>query len=729
VRSLCLSEAQTTACNGIGDGKPCDAAGTVGICDRGFCEPGCGDSLTGPDEECDDGNFASHDGCSSRCAVEVPTWTEQTVAWHGLTYPSVAYHAGLGRIVVFGGFDANGGSNAIWQIDPSRMYEVEGGWVDVTAAFAPTERPPPLRGAGIAYDPLRQVLVLHGGDDLDAKVRGETWEYATGGGMYGDEPIGVWRQVVPTIPTNTPGPLWPPNLAFDSRIGKIVLHGGLGPDGEPGTWVYDGSWTKLDAAGDPTTPTRPSLAFDQTRQTLVTFTSNSAADTIATFEFNGTDWVEKTNLTPSPPRRQGAMFAYHPGLGKLVLFGGQTNTANGTEVLADTWAYDGTWEQIGGVSPPGRRTGALVTDPVNQRVWLFGGSKTDGSAPFEDEWELTGEGWVNRTPRFAPPPALDATAAYSRDDHSLMVVGGGNGSELWSHDGARWRHETDASVGRTSARLAYDPDQRRFVLTGGGCVDADPDCNTDGQSPLTYALDIDTRTWSKLGAVWPAPAIPLTFCFAYERSTHRLVAFGGGSLDGIDDDTWILDGTSWSTLASQERPAPTLGSTMSFDSDRGTTLLFDGAGDTWELQASGWTKLIDHLMVAMDPDAPLPAARTDSAMIYDPSRKRHVLVGGISTDGTQLTDVWELDAQARTWTEVFVVGASPLPRHKFALARHDNLRATMLYGGTAGSLFARNDVWLLRYASTTPDEDCADGEDTDGDRQLDDEDPDCDPPP
>jgi cysteine-rich repeat protein len=730
LRSLCLTEAQTTACNGIGEGKPCDAEGTPGICDRGFCEPGCGDGLTGPDEECDDGNFASHDGCSSRCAVEVPSWSQQAPTWHGLTYPGAVYHQALGRIVVYGGFDANGGSTTIWQIDPARMYEVEGGWVDVSGAFAPTERPPQLRGMAVAYDPVRAVLVMHGGDDIEGTVHGETWEYAAGGGMYGNEPVGVWRQVIPTTPTATPGPLWPPNMAFDSRLGKIVLHGGKGPGGVAGTWVYDGAWTQLDPTVEAEVPQRPSLAFDQTRQALVTFTSSSSDATIKTFEFSGTTWVEQTGLTPSPPRRQGAMFAYHPGLAKLVLFGGQTTVTTGLEVLADTWLYDGTWQQLGGVSPPGRRTGVLVTDPVNQSVWLFGGSKTDGTAPYEDVWELTTtDGWVQRTPRFGPPTGYDATAAYSRDDHSVMIVGGGNFLELWSHDGVRWRHEPDASVARTNARLAYDSDQRRYILTGGKCVDADPDCTVNDKSPMTYALDADTRTWSKLGAVWPSSAIPESFGFVYEQRTRRFVAFGGASADGIDDDTWILDGTSWSELASPERPASTLGSMMTYDSDRGTTVLFDGAGDTWELQGSGWMKLIDHEVAAMDPGVRLPEARYAGAMIYDPSRKRHVLVGGIRNDGLQLADVWELDVEARTWSEVIVVGTTPLPRHKFVLARHDNMRATMLYGGSAGSLFARNDVWFLRYTSTTPDEVCTDGMDTDGDRQLDDEDPDCDPPP
>jgi hypothetical protein len=195
----------------------------------------------------------------------------------------------------------------------------------------------------------------------------------------------------------------------------------------------------------------------------------------------------------------------------------------------------------------------------------------------------------------------------------------------------------------------------------------------------------------------------------------------------MNDATWVLDGSSWTELASTEHPAPTTGPQMSFDSDRGSLVMFDVEGDTWELQGDQWTKRIDHTLVPAD--VRLPDGRGAGAMIYDPSRKRHVLVGGFRKNGSALTDVWELDAEARTWTEVIILGATPLPRHEFALARHDNLRATVLYGGGAGSLFARSDVWFLKYTSTTPDEDCSDGIDTDLDRQEDDEDPDCDPLP
>lgn len=723
-RSLCLSAAQTTACASIANGQPCDAAGTPGICDRGYCEPGCGDGHTDPDEECDDGNFASHDGCSSGCLVEVPTWIEQHSEWRGLTYQAAVYHEALQRIVVFGGYDASGPSDAIWQVDLSKAETIDGGWHNVTAAFSASERPATRRGAAVAYDPVRQVMVIFGGDNRLGEVYDETWEYAAGGGTFGDEPIGVWRESTSAM---SPSPMFAATMAFDPTLQKIVLYGFAATGAE--TWTYDGQWTQLVTTMQPEV-FRAAMAVDEARQRVVLHAGGD------TYELVDGDWTLPAQATKPPPRT-GEMLAYDPGLQKLVMFGGQRVTPDGTlAVLADTWVYDGAWAALATpFAPPGRRTGRLVTDPVNDRVWLFGGSTVDGDEPFSDEWELVNGTWLAHTPRFTPPTSTGALTAYSRDSHELVVMGdngSGNtaGNEVWSLDGAQWRQAPDAPTARLGAGLAYDPDHRRFVLTGGACRTLpDPECaDPSGYALSTYAFDVDTRTWTQLGATWPLTSARVNAGVVYDRAAHRLVVFGGddSSSEPIAE-TWVGDGTTWTELVSAEHPAPMRFPTMTFDLERGSTILFDSEGDTWELRGDEWTKLIDHATATAD--EPQPAPRFAASMTYDPARRRHVLVAGNRSDGTPLDDVWELDTATARWTQVFVAGTTPLPRHNFTLGHHDNLRATIFYGGSAGALFARNDVWLLRYLSTTPDEVCTGTEDIDQDGQPPALDPDCDPPP
>jgi cysteine-rich repeat protein len=89
--SLCVSKDQASACAALADGDQChaDDIDKSGVCDQTFCVPGCGDGVTqdpnavGVVEECDDGNFQSHDGCSSTCVAETPVWLERIEQWRG----------------------------------------------------------------------------------------------------------------------------------------------------------------------------------------------------------------------------------------------------------------------------------------------------------------------------------------------------------------------------------------------------------------------------------------------------------------------------------------------------------------------------------------------------------------------------------------------------------------------------------------------------------------------
>src|ERR1043165_2005800 len=78
----CVLEEQTEVCAGHAEGSVCQGEGFIGICSDNVCLPGCGDGVQQTGEQCDDGNFASHDGCSSSCLTEAPTWGEYHGPWH-----------------------------------------------------------------------------------------------------------------------------------------------------------------------------------------------------------------------------------------------------------------------------------------------------------------------------------------------------------------------------------------------------------------------------------------------------------------------------------------------------------------------------------------------------------------------------------------------------------------------------------------------------------------------
>jgi len=227
------------------------------------------------------------------------TWTWRAGQWtqHGLgtsgplrAYPSLAYDAGRGVVGLFGG-----GERATFPIARIMTYHdtLEGNgptWTSITPAVAPSPRflaaatydakrgevvlfggargneantladtwtyngttwtlrtpatsPPARAGAAIAYDPIRERVVLYGGAVAISGAAGrhaDTWEWDGT----------TWTQIVP--PTS-PGPRHVASMVFDPDRGRIVLLNGFGegstrPDD---IWEWDGAtWTLRAPDGD-----------------------------------------------------------------------------------------------------------------------------------------------------------------------------------------------------------------------------------------------------------------------------------------------------------------------------------------------------------------------------------------------------------------------------------------------------------------------------------------------
>jgi len=134
--------------------------------------------------------------------------------------------------------------------------------------------------------------------------------------------------------------------------------------------------------------------------------------------------------------------------------------------------------------------------------------------------------------------------------------------------------------------------------------------------------------------------------------------------------------------------------------------LFGKDAGTWGLKTHAWSKLSPVTS---------PPARSAPVMVYEPSRKRVMLVGG----GEQ-TDQWELDLSVPTWIST---GSSP-GRPIAGGAVHELTRTLVMFGGVA-TFGWRDDTWQFQYRSDTPDEVCTGAVDDDGDGAVDCNDPDC----
>ena len=276
-----------------------------------------------------------------------------------------------------------------------------------------------------------------------------------------------------------------------------------------------------------------------------------------------------------------------------------------------------TWHQVGlGSSPKGRFLQATAWDEKRGVIVMFGGETPNPSSALPPcnqdmwEWSPTTGNWTNRTGPGVTPGA------------------------------------------RAGAALVYDSAEEVFVLFGGRTT-----------SGVNYE---DTWEWNPSSGAWtdrtsagPHPSARTQHGMVYEKSSGKILLFGGGT-----SSTATNDGTSVSTSLK----------------------------DTWEYAP------VAHSWADRSP-ASGPDARHDFGLVWDSSRNRAILVGGMQVDPAVAThvykqDTWEWDPTgAGTWTDRTASGTNPSPRHAHAMAYDGTRKRVVLFGGSDDNTAGKNDLW------------------------------------
>ncbi len=186
-------------------------------------------------------------------------------------------------------------------------------------------------------------------------------------------------------------------MTFDAANGYVILFGGNSDDGyavpSSETWTYDGSdWTQLSPATTPTRRRDGAIAYDEANGNTVMYggvdsngiTLSILSDTVV---WAGGDWtVLAPALSPSPSRVHSG-FAYSPDCGAMILACGQLSTGSATD---ETWEWDGSdWTQAAPLGTPGARIDfGFTKDPLDDFMFLFGGTNTVFSALYDDSWNF-----------------------------------------------------------------------------------------------------------------------------------------------------------------------------------------------------------------------------------------------------------------------------------------------------------------------------------------------------
>ncbi|MFN0252310.1 MAG: kelch repeat-containing protein [Kofleriaceae bacterium] len=683
----CVSDDQIAACDGKADFTACPS----GTCLGGVClTPSCGDGRVGPIEVCDDGNttggdgcssdcvsdetcgngiidlqvgeecddgasFAglSHDGCSSGCREERPSW--RTLAnYEALFTPDpewrVVYDSRRGRVVAVA---LNRATIKTLELD-------NGVWTDVSPLVSPTGRV----GFGLAYDAHRQRTVLFGG----AGFR-DTWEWDGA----------TWTLLAPaTMPSPRSGMA----MTYDPIGRRVVMFGGragvLGMNTEiADTWIWDGtSWAQIAGPG-PSPRADAVTSFDPVRGVIVLYGGWSDANVLLsdTWELSGSTWVERTSLVTPGPRRQPTM-AFDPESARLLLTSGS--------VMGSTYAWNGDqWAQVSSsLSTAGAQ---MVTLAHERRVLLvanLGMYAWNGS-----DWTQLFVAVQGGFSRMASAAAVDP---FGR---RILVAGGAPTSSTVMWRGAWMRVVGPEVSGRQNAAMAYDVRRDEFVLFGGSSGPSDLD-----------------ETWVYTAAGWTrrfptlAPLARLGHAMVYDAGRGVVVMFGGLSGGAQRADSWTWDGSTWTEIAGVG-PSARMFHAAAYDPIRGEMIIFGGLGpngtplgDTWAWNGA-WTKKSDLG----------PSPRFSTGIAWDAARRRIVLFGGNNT-AANFNDVWEWDGT--TWTQV---ATSPIaPRSGHILVSALDGAGVLRFGSSSPQSF--DEVVQLRWAAEESEEACIIGGNFDGDR-------------
>jgi cysteine-rich repeat protein len=699
----CLRAVQIEACQDTGEGRQCSYAGAptgFHVCQQGACLPVlCGDGTLDKQEACDDGNGLSHDGCSSGCTIETPTWAVGdsfgTRSDHG-----AVYFAPLGGILVFGGQSASGEST-----DES--------WVIYAGQPSPLPTPvnPSARhghamtvwepGASEpANEDSRPRVVLFGGWSNTGQPLDDTW-------VFVDE---QWQ----SVETESRPPARADHAMVQiPALGGVVLFGGRDASGAvlDDVWCFDGiQWRQLFLEPRPMARFGHTMVWDPDARRGVLFGGTgphwSVLDDTWELTEAGFDYLA---LTPAPAARTDHAMAYDPETEQILLAGGSTTDPS---PLNEVWLLTGRqWEEQSAAPLPAPRTQAtLAYDTEQQSHYLLGGTDVSGGAG-ANLWQYSAGSWQDVTPAAAPPPRSAHSMDYMQNIDAIVLFGGYDGEALndtWLHDGRTWQKtasEDDSPPARFSHDGAYDEMAQRLVLFGGIADD----------QPLDDTWIFDGTTWQPISASTP-PSARYGHAMAYDPQRQIVVLFGGNNGAENLSDTWIYTRQQWEkhVISAGGAPSEREHAAMVYVPALNGLVLHGGRddrilSDSWLFDGTTWTPI--------ESAAYLPE-RCTHAMAYDTTSDRLIMFGGF---GTMLYgDTWSFDGQ--DWQNLNL-DSGPAARARAAMAYHPTSRRLVLFGGTSTEL--KGDSWTLRWESGWPEETCLDRWDNDEDGLADCQDPDC----
>lgn len=228
----------------------------------------------------------------------------------------MAYDAERANTVLFGGMfraDTIYGDTWVWD---------GADWTELSPAHSPS----PRFGHGMAYDSARQLVVLFGGHDSSGVVN-DTWVWD------GTD----WTELSPANQPSPRYFMGGNGLAYDPVRDRVLVFGGSdrGIDFMGDTWEWDSTnWNEISPSTSPLQRDGHALAYSPDHGGIMLFAGNSNYSLQNdTWLWDGAEWTELATVF-EPSRRHRHSMVYCPPNSRLLLFGGWDF---GPEGFGDTW--------------------------------------------------------------------------------------------------------------------------------------------------------------------------------------------------------------------------------------------------------------------------------------------------------------------------------------------------------------------------------------------------------
>ncbi len=563
------------------------------------------------------------------------TWQWDGAAWHlhtPLVRPSpraghmMAQNPFRSEAVLFGGRGAGGVNAETWIWDGAA-------WTPVATTVSP-----PARSGGALAFAGGNTFVLFGGLDAAGVRLGDTWWFSG-------------RDWLQQTPTQAPSARDGHRMTFDERRGRPLLYGGESAAGYPSDlWTWDlGSWQLVSAAAAPGDRRNASLAFDARRGVAMLFGGlrirNSRPVLLNDlWEWDGATWSQRT-AGVAPSARENGVFVYDVRWQAAWMFGGEPHLAS------DLWRWDGgSWMEWSAGTPRARSGAALAVGWRTGNAVLFGGgsSATDLLA---DTWEWNGR-WLRSS---AVGPSARREAAMTGCNESAVLFGGWDGTtvsaETWVYELGQWRQGSAGPPGRRLHAMCGGSVQHAVIFGG---VD-----QTGAYLDDAWIYDSYTGRWTSLASTLRPPA-RAEHALAADFARGRVVLFGGRNATGELGDTWeygFYDG-GWRQVTTSLAPQARSGHAMTYDLYRARVVLSGGSnqsqlfGDVWEYDGNGWVQ-------RTTPSS--PGARRSHALAFGRGSQVLLFGGEALAPAEGYVDTWTYGTTQPASAVAFGAGCARVP--------------------------------------------------------------------